>query len=66
MPPEILTNFEVKQVKGKAFKYTIVSSEGTDFFGLKQSLPLGRMAMSSQATKDSDETIGEMIETANQ
>lgn len=62
MPPEILTNFEVKQVKGKAFKYTIVSSEGTDFFGLKQSLPLGRMAMSSQATKDSDETIGEMIE----
>jgi len=62
MPPEILTNFEVKQVKGKAFKYTIVSSEGTDFFGLKESLPLGRMAMSSQATKDSDETIGEMIE----
>ena len=62
MPPEILTNFEVKQVKGKAFKYTIVSSEGTDFFGMNQSLPLGRMAMSSQATKDSDETIGEMIE----
>ena len=61
MPPEILTNFEVKQVKGKAFKYTIVSSEGTDFFGMKQSLPLGRMAMSSQATKDSDETIGQMI-----
>lgn len=61
LPPEILTNFEVKQVKGKAFKYTIVSSEGTDFFGMKESLPLGRMAMSSQAKKGSEETIGQMI-----